>query len=46
VFSFVAGFLALKWLSNWLEAGHWKLFGFYCVTASLAVLALHFTMGI
>jgi undecaprenyl-diphosphatase len=46
VFSFVAGFLALKWLSNWLEAGHWKLFGFYCVAASLAVLALHFTMGL
>ena len=46
VFSFVAGLLALKWLSSWLEAGQWKLFGFYCVAASIAVLALHFTMGL
>ena len=46
VFSFIAGLLALRWLSRWLEGGQWKLFGFYCVAASIAVLALHFTMGL
>jgi undecaprenyl-diphosphatase len=46
VFSFAAGLLALKWLSSWLEAGQWKLFGFYCVVAALAVLGLHFGMGL
>jgi undecaprenyl-diphosphatase len=46
VFSFAAGLLALKWLSRWLEGGQWKLFGFYCVAASIAVLALHYTMGL
>ena len=46
VFSFGAGLLALKWLSQWLEAGRWKLFGFYCLAASIAVLALHFMVGI
>jgi undecaprenyl-diphosphatase len=45
-FSFLAGLVALKWLSHWLEAGQWKLFGFYCVAASIGVLALHFTMGL
>ncbi len=46
LFSFGAGLLALKWLSQWLEGGQWKLFGFYCVAASIVVLALHFTMGL
>jgi undecaprenyl-diphosphatase len=41
--SFVAGLAALKWLSQWLEGGRWKLFGFYCLAASAGVLALHFT---
>jgi undecaprenyl-diphosphatase len=45
VFSFLAGLIALKWLSRWLECGRWMLFGFYCVAASLAVLSLHF-MGL
>jgi undecaprenyl-diphosphatase len=45
-FSFLAGLVALKWLSRWLESGQWQLFGFYCVAASVAVFALHFTMGI
>jgi undecaprenyl-diphosphatase len=45
-FSFLAGLVALKWLSHWLEAGQWKLFGFYCIFASLAVLALHYGMGL
>jgi undecaprenyl-diphosphatase len=32
--AFVAGLLALKLLSNWLEHGHWAWFGFYCVGLS------------
>ena len=41
VFSFLAGLVALKWLSNWLENGRWWLFGVYCLVASAAVWALH-----
>jgi len=40
-FSFVAGLLALKWLSNWLESGRWFLFGLYCLGASVIVFMLH-----
>lgn len=29
--AFVAGLLALRLLSNWLEKGHWAWFGWYCV---------------
>jgi undecaprenyl-diphosphatase len=36
--SFVAGMLALRWLSRWLEAGRWHLFGAYCLVAALIVL--------
>lgn len=43
VLSFVAGLLALMWLSQWLEAGRWKWFGVYCLAAAGVVLALHFT---
>ena len=39
--SFVAGLLALKWLSNWLESGRWHWFGVYCLIASVAVFYLH-----
>lgn len=46
VVSFIAGWLALKWLSRWLEGGQWKLFGFYCLTAAVVVLGLHFSLGI
>lgn len=38
VLSFVAGLAALRWLSRWLEADRWHLFGGYCLLASLAVL--------
>jgi undecaprenyl-diphosphatase len=41
VFSFVAGLLALKWLSSWLESGRWHWFGIYCLVASGAVFYLH-----
>jgi len=44
VFSFVAGLLALKWLSRWLEGGRWKLFGYYCLVAAAGVLLLHFKL--
>jgi undecaprenyl-diphosphatase len=40
VFSFIAGLLALKWLSRWLESGRWYWFGIYCLIASVAVLYL------
>ena len=39
-FSFLAGLLALKWLSSWLEEGRWGWFGFYCLAASAAVWML------
>jgi undecaprenyl-diphosphatase len=42
--SFLAGLLALKWLTRWLEGGRWKLFGFYCLAAAAGVLAVHFTL--
>ncbi len=41
VFSFIAGLLALKWLSSWLESGRWHWFGVYCLLASAAVFYLH-----
>jgi undecaprenyl-diphosphatase len=41
VFAFLAGLLALKWLSAWLEKGQWYLFGIYCLLAAGAVAALH-----
>ena len=41
VCAFVAGILALKWLSRWLESDRWYLFGIYCLAASVAVFVLH-----
>lgn len=41
VFAFLAGLVALKWLSNWLENGRWYLFGIYCLVASAVVFYLH-----
>jgi undecaprenyl-diphosphatase len=41
VFSFLAGLIALRWLSSWLESGRWYLFGIYCVLASGIVFYLH-----
>lgn len=43
-FSFIAGLLALKWLSQWLEKGKWNYFGYYCWIAAATVLTLHFTV--
>ncbi len=42
--SFVAGLVALKWLSHWLEAGRWKLFGYYCLVAAVGVLVIHHSL--
>ncbi|MGH9775022.1 MAG: undecaprenyl-diphosphate phosphatase [Candidatus Acidiferrales bacterium] len=39
--SFLAGLLALKWLSRWLETGRWYLFGIYCLAASCVVAYLY-----
>ena len=41
VCAFLAGLLALKWLSRWLEGGRWYLFGIYCLVAASAVFVLH-----
>jgi len=38
--SFVAGLLALRLLSRWLETGRWKLFGVYCIVFAVLVFAL------
>jgi len=37
VFSFLAGLLALRWLSRWLEQDRWHFFGGYCLVAALTV---------
>lgn len=42
VLSFLAGFIALKWLSRWLEQGRWKFFGFYCLIAAGGILILNY----
>ncbi len=40
LFSFLAGLVALRWLSRWLERGRWHFFGYYCLAASVTVLAV------
>jgi undecaprenyl-diphosphatase len=37
VFSFLAGLVALKFLSAVLERGRWQYFGYYCLVASAVV---------
>jgi len=39
-FSAIAGFLALRWLSRWMERGKWHWFGYYCIAASVVVFCL------
>jgi undecaprenyl-diphosphatase len=39
--AFLAGLLALRWLSRWLERGRWHLFGIYCLVAAIAVALLY-----
>ena len=43
VFAFLAGLVALKWLSRWLETGRWHFFGIYCLVAAAVVAYLHHT---
>ena len=38
--SCIAGLLALRWLSRWLEKGRWHFFGIYCLCAAAVVLIL------
>jgi len=45
VLAFLAGLVALKWLSGWLERGRWYWFGVYCVLAAAVVAVLH-AMGL
>ena len=37
--SFVAGVLALHWLSRWLGHGRWHYFGYYCLAAATMLIA-------
>jgi undecaprenyl-diphosphatase len=39
--AFVAGMLALKWLTRWLVHGRWWVFGCYCLVAAAIVLFLN-----
>lgn len=41
VAAFLAGLLALKWLSKWLDQGRWYWFGIYCLLAAACVAYLH-----
>jgi undecaprenyl-diphosphatase len=41
LFAFLAGLVALRWLSTWLENGRWYWFGIYCLVASAVVFFLH-----
>jgi len=41
VVAFLAGLLALRWLSRWLEGGRWYWFGVYCLVAAGGVMLLH-----
>lgn len=38
--SFLAGLLALGWLSSWLSKGRWKFFGVYCLGFALVIWLL------
>ena len=41
VCAFLAGLVALQWLSKWLESDRWYLFGIYCLAAAVGVGVLH-----
>jgi undecaprenyl-diphosphatase len=41
IFSFLAGLLALKWLSSWLKSNRWGIFGVYCLFAAVVVFGFH-----
>ena len=39
-FSFIAGLLAMWWLSRWLEKGKWGYFGVYCLIFAFALFVM------
>ncbi len=39
--AFLAGMVALRWLSSWLEAGRWHWFGIYCLAAAAVTQVLY-----
>jgi undecaprenyl-diphosphatase len=41
LFAFLAGLLALRWLSRWLQQGRWYWFGIYCFLAAVGVELLY-----
>lgn len=43
--SFLAGLLALRWLTRLLERGRWQWFGYYCLLAALTVFLLRTVQG-
>lgn len=38
--SFLAGWIAIRWLSRWLEKDRWAVFGVYCLGLSALILGL------
>jgi undecaprenyl-diphosphatase len=44
VLSFLAGLMALRFLSSVLERGRWKYFGIYCLVAAAAIGAVNFIL--
>ena len=44
VLSFLAGLLALRFLSAILEKGRWRFFGCYCMVAAVAILAANYAL--
>jgi len=39
--SLLAGLIALRWLSAWLDAGRWRYFGYYCMALATVVWVGH-----
>ena len=37
----LAGLVALRWLSSWLEQGRWAYFGYHCVVFSGVIFLTH-----
>ena len=45
VLSFLSGWLALKFLSSWMEKGRWSYFGYYCLALAGVVMMLKWKGG-
>ncbi len=48
VCAFLAGLVALRWLSSWLESGKWYWFGVYCLAAAAVTqwIYMHGALGL